>query len=56
MVSFLDCVWEVGLRSGLGYELHQQGDDLQLITSVGTTTLWGVDLNGFLAQDRFVKL
>ena len=46
----------IGLRSGLGYELHQQGDDLQLITSVGTTTLWGVDLNGFLAQDRFVKL
>ena len=38
------------------YELHQQDDDLQLITSVGTTTLWGVDLNGFLAQDRIVML
>ena len=46
----------IGLRSGLGYELHQQDDDLQLITSMGTTTLWGVDLNGFLAQDRIVML
>ena len=46
----------IGLQSGIGYELHQQGDDLQLISSLGVTTLLNVDLGGFSAIDHIVAL
>ena len=46
----------IGLQSGIGYELHQQGDDLQLISSLGVTTLLNVDLGGFSAIDHMVAL
>jgi Ca2+-binding RTX toxin-like protein len=46
----------LGLRLGIDYALQQQGNDLQVITSLGTTTLWGVDLSSFLAQDRVVTV
>ena len=47
---------QLGLRSGIDFELQQQGNDLQVITSLGTTTLWGVDLGSFLVQDRVVTV
>ena len=37
-------------------QLHQQGDDLQLISSLGVTTLLNVDLGGFSAIDHIVAL
>ena len=46
----------LGLRSGTNYEFQQQGNDLQVITSLGTTTLWGVDLGSFLGQNRVVTV
>lgn len=46
----------LGLQAGVGFELQQQGNDLQVITSLGTTTLWGVDLQSFLAEDRVVTV
>ena len=46
----------IGLHAGMDYELHQQADGLDLFTSMGVTTLWGVDLDGFLAGERLVKL
>ena len=46
----------IGLYAGMDYELHQQADGLDLLTSMGVTTLWGVDLDGFLTGERLVKL
>lgn len=46
----------LGLQAGVGFELQQQGNDLEVITSLGTTTLWGVDLQSFLAEDRVVTV
>ena len=46
----------IAMRSGISYELHQQGADLKLITSMGVTTFLGVDLDGFVATDRLIVL
>ena len=46
----------IGLHAGMDYELRQQADGLDLLTSMGVITLWGVDLDGFLAGERLVKL
>lgn len=37
----------LGLTAGLGYSLVQQGPDLQVVTDLGVTTLWGISLNDF---------
>ena len=44
----------IGLRSGIDYQLHQQGNDLQLISSLGIVTLCNVDVDAFSAVDRVV--
>ena len=46
----------IGLHAGMDYDLHQQADGLDLLTSMGVTTLWGVDLDGFLTGERLVML
>lgn len=44
----------IGLQAGLSYDLQQVGADLQVITALGTTTLWGVNQQAFEAADRVV--
>lgn len=44
----------LALAAGLTYELRQVESDLQVITSSGTTILWGVDQSLFLAAEPIV--
>ena len=44
----------IGLEGGLEYSLVQDGNDLQIITSLGTTSLWSIDLQSFEAANRIV--
>ena len=44
----------IGLRSGIDYQLNQQGNDLQLISSLGIITLWNVEAGAFSAADRVI--
>ena len=46
----------IGLNGGLDYSLVQQGNDLTLVTSLGTTTLWGINQQAFEAANRIVWL
>ena len=38
------------IQAGLAYDLQQQGNDLQIITALGITTLYDVDQDQLLAQ------
>jgi len=42
------------LQAGVSYELQQQGIDLQVITALGTITLYGVDQGQLLAENRII--
>ena len=42
------------LQAGVSYELQQQGIDLQVITALGTITLYGVDHGQLLAENRII--
>ena len=42
------------LQAGVSYELQQQGIDLQVITALGTVTLYGVDQGQLLAENRII--
>jgi len=46
----------LAIQGGVSYELLQQGNDLQVVTSFGTTTHWEVDLNRFLVENRIVTI
>ena len=46
----------LGLEFGVNYDLVQLGNDLQVITAFGTTTLWGVDQDQLLAANRITVL
>jgi len=42
------------LQAGVSYELQQQGNDLQVITALGTITLYSVDQGQLLAENRII--
>ena len=42
------------LQAGVSYALQQQGIDLQVITALGTITLYGVDHGQLLAENRII--
>ena len=44
----------LSLQAGLSYELVQDGQNLRVITDIGTTTLWSVDLANLLSENRIV--
>ena len=43
------------IQSGLAYELQQQGNDLEVITALGTTTLLGVNQGLLLNHNRIIS-
>ena len=47
---------QVGIPVGLSYELRQEVDELQLISSLGTTTFLAVDQHSFLAGNPFFNI
>ena len=46
----------IGLEAGLEYSLVQVGSELQIITAVGTTWLWGVDQQTFEDANPIVRV
>lgn len=44
----------LGLEVGVSYSLRQSGNDLEIVTDQGTTTLWGVDLTDFDASKQMI--
>ena len=50
---FSDNDW-LELQAGVSYELQQQGNDLQVITALGTITLYGVNQAQLLAENRII--
>ena len=43
------------LQVGVSFQLQQQGNDLQVITDLGTTTLYSVDQAQLLVENRIIR-
>ena len=46
----------LALPIGMTYDLYQEGNNLQLSTLLGSTTIWSVDLETFAEKNRIISI